>query len=375
MAQRQITAAVAREPDGPFTIEELTLDGPAPDEVLVKITATGVCHTDLTIKETAFPPALPAVLGHEGAGVIAAVGDAAQAMRPDLAAGQPVILSFASCGRCRYCDDGEPAYCDNGPALNYAGGRANGQSALHDASGSIASHFFGQSTFASYACVYPRNIVRAPDDAPLEYLGPMGCAVQTGAGAVINALKAQEGRAMLVAGAGAVGLSAVLAAALQGCDPIIISDPLPQRRALALELGATHALDPADARLDKAVHGIIKRGVDYALDTTGRRDVLGPSVNALGKRGVLASVGIAPESTPTFEVKTTSLMAYGRRIIGVIEGDSDPQTLIPALLNHHLDGRFPFDELITFYPLEAINDAVADQAAGRCVKPVLRMPS
>ncbi len=365
--EREIVAAVARRPGAPFSLERLVLDGPWPDEVLVRIEGAGVCHTDLVAKDTDFPPALPAVLGHEGAGVVEAVGGDVEAIR----SGERVILSFASCGICRECVRGTPGYCDAAAALNYAGARLDGGRALRGPRGQVASHFFGQSCFATHAVVTPSNIVPAPDDAPLALLGPFGCSIQTGAGTVLNVFRAEEGDSILIAGAGAVGLSAVMAARLIGCGGIIVSDPLAARRAIALELGATHVVDPASERLVEAVKAVSRRGVAFALDTTGRRNVLEDCIESLGKRGVLACVGIASRENPAFEVSIDGLLGFGRRIAGVIEGDSDPTKLIPRLLAAHRAGRFPFERLIKTYPLREINEAIADQAAGRCVKPVL----
>ncbi len=371
MRQQNVIAAVARKAKGPFSIESLILSGPSPDEVLVKIEGVGLCHTDLVVKDSAFPPALPAVLGHEGAGVVEAVGENID----DVKVGDRVILSFASCGACSACRDHTPGYCDQAAALNYAGARLNGKSALGGEQGAVASHFFGQSSFATHAVVYANNIVKAPDDAPLALLGPFGCSIQTGAGTVLNVMRPPAGAAILIAGAGAVGLSAVMAAALAGCAPIIVSDPMHERRTAAIDFGATHSHDPNEAPLREAVTSFAKGGVNFAIDTTGRREVIEAGVDALSKRGVLACLGIAPDEAPTFDVPINHLMGYGRRIVGVIEGDSDPRQLIPMLLDHYRAGRFPFDKMIKTYSLENINEAVRDQAAGRCVKPVLLPPS
>ncbi|MEM1103236.1 MAG: NAD(P)-dependent alcohol dehydrogenase [Pseudomonadota bacterium] len=375
MKQRRVTAAVARNPGAPFSIEGLFLNGPAPNEVLIRIAATGLCHTDLTVKDAPIPPALPAVLGHEGAGIVEAIGPAAQEEAPELKIGDRVVLSFASCGVCPSCHASEPGYCNDGAQLNYAGRRADGECALHDGAIPIASHFFGQSSFATYACVYPRNIIPAPSHVPIELLGPFGCSILTGAGTVMKALDAQPGSSLLITGGGAVGLSAVMAGKLRDCATIIVSDPIAARRAMAKDLGATHVHNPEDGPLRDAVYGITQRGVDRALDTTGRPDVLEACANVLAKRGALASLGIASGKAQAFQVKINALMSLGRRVMGVIEGDSDPQELIPLLLEHHRRGAFPFEKLITNYPLEEINQAVADQAAGLCVKPVLVMPN
>lgn len=369
LAERHVTAAVARQPGKPFSIETLRLSGPAPDEVLVKIKGVGICHTDLVIRDTGLPPSLPAVLGHEGAGVVEEAGTAVTTVRK----GDAVVLSFASCGACRSCGEGYPGYCDEAGALNYAGARRNGASALRDDRGPIASHFFGQSSFASYAVAYERNLVPVPESAPLPLLGPFGCGIQTGAGTVLNVFRPNAGAALLVTGGGAVGLSAVMAAQIAGCTTIVVSDPLPQRRALALELGATNVHDPGAEPLRKRIKSIVPEGIDYALDTTGRPAVMEDAFKALAKRGVLASVGIASENDPALNIPINMLMSAGKRVVGVIEGDTVPSQFIPELLKHHRAGNFPFEKMVTAYPFHAINDAVEDQISGRCVKPVLLM--
>ena len=369
VTERSVTAAVARQPGKPFSIETLRLSGPAPDEVLVKIKGVGICHTDLVIRDTELPPSLPAVLGHEGAGVVEEVGTAVTTVRK----GDAVVLSFASCGACRSCGEGYPGYCDEAGALNYAGARRNGDSALRDDRGPIASHFFGQSSFASYAVAYERNLVPVPESAPLPLLGPFGCGIQTGAGTVLNVFRPNAGAALLVTGGGAVGLSAVMAAKIAGCATIVVSDPLPQRRALALELGASDVHDPGAEPLRKRIKSIVPEGVDYALDTTGRPAVMEDAFKALAKRGVLASVGIASDKAPALSIPINTLMSTGKRVVGVIEGDAVPSQFIPELLKHHRAGNFPFEKMITAYPFREINDAIEDQISGRCVKPVLLM--
>lgn len=367
MEHRSIVAAVARRPRAPFTIEDLTLSGPAPNEVLVRIAGVGICHTDLVVRDSNFPPALPAVLGHEGSGIVEETGTAVRGLKR----GDRVILSYGYCGACRHCSHKHPGYCDEAGALNYSGQRESGPSALHDQSGPIAGHFFGQSSFASHVVTQPRNVTLATSSAPIAMLGPFGCSLQTGAGTVFNALDPTPGSAMLITGAGAVGLAAVMAAAATDCDPIIVSDPLPERRAIATELGATHTLDPIDGPLLQQVRDVSPHGVEQAVDTTGLSSVMRGALGALSKRGTLAAVGIAPGSDPSLEVSINHMMTSGHRIIGVVEGDGVPQEFIPRLLELHDAGRFPFEKLMTPYPFERINEAISEQAAGLCVKPVL----
>jgi aryl-alcohol dehydrogenase len=319
------------------------------------------------VKDSDLPPSLPAVLGHEGAGIVEKMGAAVTKVRQ----GDPVVLSFASCGACRFCGDGYPGYCDKAGQLNYAGARHNGESALRDAAGPIASHFFGQSSFATYVVADESCIVPVPAGAPLELLGPFGCSIQTGAGTVLNVFQPDDGASILVAGCGAVGLSAVMAARIAGCRVIVASDPMPERRNLALELGASHAHDPKYDSLRDVINTHAPGGVEFAFDTTGRPAVMQAAIKALAKRGVLASVGIASPEEPTLGISINGLMSGGRRIIGVIEGDSTPSEFIPELIRLHLDGNFPFEKMVSTYPFADINQAIDDQKNGRCVKPVL----
>jgi len=206
---REITAAVVRSQGAPFTIEQARLRAPQGDEVLVRVVATGLCHTDLIVRDQYYPVPLPAVLGHEGAGVVEALGPNVK----DLKVGDHVVLTYGACGHCHHCDSGHGAYCKDFFGLNFGGSDLQGNTAITDPAGApLHDHFFAQSSFASYALSRENNAVKVPADAPLELLGPLGCGIQTGAGAVINSLKVGPGSSFVSLGAGAVGLSAVLAA-------------------------------------------------------------------------------------------------------------------------------------------------------------------
>ena len=365
----QISAAVARTAGGAFTIESLTLEEPRADEVRVRIVATGLCHTDLIVRDQVLPPPLPAVLGHEGAGIIEAVGADVR----DLAPGDPVVLGFAACRECASCRASQPSYCTHFAALNFGGCRADGSRAISDADGGVASHFFGQSSFATHALVAAKNVVKVPASAPLALLGPLGCGIMTGAGAVMNTLEVGPGHSVLVSGGGPVGLSGVMAAAAAGAHTIILVDPLASRRDLAIDLGANHAIDPLAGDLAEAIRAIVPAGVDRILETSGNSAAIEKAVAVLGPRGRLAMVGVPKSLDATITVPSLPLISLGASICGVTEGDADPRTFIPRLIELHEEGRFPFDRLITQYPLAKINEAIEDQYAGRCVKAVLTM--
>lgn len=365
----EIRAAVVRQPGQEFVVETLTLSKLQPDEVRVKIVATGLCHTDLVVRDQILPVPLPAVLGHEGAGIVEEVGSQVTSLQP----GDSVILGFAACRQCPQCDAGEPAYCRDFAALNFGGHRMDGSTCLHDGEHDVSSHFFGQSSFATHAIAAARNLVKVPKEAPLALLGPLGCGIMTGAGAVLNALEVKAGESLLVTGAGPVGLSGVMAAASVGASTIIVSDPLASRREMALDLGATHALDPADGPLAERVRTIVPGGIAAMLDTSGVPAVIEDGLGAMAVLGRLAMVGVPRSADAAISLNLLHMLSLGMKVCGVTEGNADPQDFLPRLIELHAAGRFPFDRMIRTYPLDRINEAVADQHAGRCVKAVLTM--
>ncbi|MFC3174059.1 NAD(P)-dependent alcohol dehydrogenase [Novosphingobium bradum] len=363
----EVTAAVALDRAGPFEIRALTLDDPRPDEVVVRIAAVGLCHTDLVFKAGAGGYPVPAVFGHEGAGVVERVGSAVGKVK----VGDRVLMTFRSCGTCDRCLAGDPAYCRTWLHLNCAGCRMDGSTGLGDGEERIASNFFGQSSFASHGIAYERNVVKVPDDLPLELLAPLGCGVQTGVGAVMRSLDARAGSSIVIAGGGAVGLCAVMGAAIRKLATIIVVEPHARRRALALELGATHVIDPADhPDTAAAVREIVPQGVDFALDTSGVPPVMQALAAALGSKGTLGLVGIATPGTPV-PGDAVALVTFGQTVKGIIEGDSDPDEFLPELVALYRSGALPLDRIVRTYPLAEINQAVADQHAGLCVKAVL----
>ncbi|MEV6279441.1 NAD(P)-dependent alcohol dehydrogenase [Nocardia sp. NPDC051832] len=361
-----ITAAVARG-NGEFRIEQLVLEEPRPDEMLVRYLASGLCHTDLEAARGTVPTPHPAVLGHEGAGEVVAVGSTVSGFTP----GDRVLLSLDSCGSCRNCLAGQPAYCVHHLALNFHAARADGSVGLRDGAGlPVHDHFFGQSSHATYGLVHPRAAVKIDDNLPLELLAPMGCGVITGAGAVLNSLRVQAGGTLAVFGAGAVGLSALMAAVAAGATDIIVVDRNPERLALASELGATHTVDASQVDADEAVRDLTGgRGVDYAVESTGVLAVMDTAVQALAPCGAAAILGVtAPDAALRANVFE---LLKGRTVAGSVMGHQAPGVLIPRLLALHRAGRFPLDRLVRTYPLEKIDAAIADVAAGTTVKAVL----
>ncbi|WP_068875940.1 MULTISPECIES: NAD(P)-dependent alcohol dehydrogenase [unclassified Phenylobacterium] len=364
----QITAAVVRSRSGPFRLETLDIEAPREGEVLVRVVATGVCHTDMVMRDQDLPTPQPVVLGHEGAGVVERVGPGVTKVAP----GDHVVMTFNSCGGCPSCRNHAPAYCHEFFPRNFIGVRPDGSSGLSRDGEAIHANIFGQSSFATHALCHERNAVRVPRTAPLAILGPLACGVMTGAGAVMNALNVEAGRSLVVFGAGAVGLSAMLAAEAVGAGPITVVDINPTRLELALELGADHALDARRGGVVERIREITGAGAEYTLDTTANLTVMRQAVDALAPRGICGLVG-ASRMGDELRLDAVSLMSGGRVVRGVVEGDADPDVFIPRLIELYQAGRFPFDRLITFYPFEAIDQAVADGEAGRVVKPVVRM--
>jgi len=366
----QVTAAVVRE-TGRFEIEQATLGPPKPDEVLVKVVAAGLCHTDLVVRDQVYPVPLPVVLGHEGAGVVEAVGSAVQKVQP----GDHVAMSFLHCGYCRPCLDGAIASCANFNALNFAGHRPDDSHALTLADDTtVSDRFFGQSAFATHAIAHESNVVPVRKDAPLEIVGPLGCGVQTGAGAVWRALDVTPGSSFAVTGTGAVGLSAVMAARVAGATTIIAVDIVPSRLELAQELGATHTINSKEQDVVEELKKLTDdQGVDFALDTTGIPALIVQAVEGLRQRGKAAVVG-ASKGDAVIELPANAFMQSTKTLRGVVEGDSVPDVVVPQLLDLYMQGRFPLDKLVRYYDFDQINQAASDTASGDAIKPILRMP-
>ncbi|MFF2327441.1 MULTISPECIES: NAD(P)-dependent alcohol dehydrogenase [unclassified Streptomyces] len=359
---RRVRAAVTEAPGAPFAVRDADLEDPRPREALIRMTAVGVCHTDLLMRDTWPRQLTPMVFGHEGAGRVEAVGAEVTGVAP----GDHVCLTFASCGACDQCATGRPAYCHAAQTLNFSGGRDDGTTPLSLDGTPLRAGFFGQSSFATYAVVHERGVVKVPSGLPAPVVAPLGCSGQTGAGAVLNRLRPEPGSSLVVLGAGGVGLSALMAAVAVGCDPVVAVDPVASRRALAVELGAKAALPPGDG-LVAALRDLTGGGAHHVVETTGRPEMARRAVSALRPRGDLALLGLGGEVT--FDVM--GLLSKGVRVHGVIEGDSDPGRFIPELVGLHRRGHFPLGRLVTTFPFEDIDAAVAAMRDGSVVKPVL----
>lgn len=367
-----VHAAVASSPDEPFATVQLALRSPAAHELLVKVAATGICHTDVMSKVKGLC-AFPIVLGHEGVGVVEQVGDAVTEFVP----GDHVLMTYDYCGECPQCMGGAPSYCNDHGLLNFAGTRPDG-AMTHYTSGStvpdVHGSFFQQSSFATYALSHVTNTIKVDKALPLATLAPLGCGVQTGAGTVMNTLEVEPDSAIAIFGCGCVGLSAVMAARIEGASTIVAVDLNPSRLDMAEQLGATHTLNPSDFEdgdaLLAAIGDISNGGLNYSIDTTGNPTVLRHAFDSCGPLGVTAM--IAP-GVPGTEV-TVEMMGLlpGKSLRGVVQGDSQSKTFIPKLISLWQQGEFPFDKLVTMFDsIDSVEDAVAAMSEGTVIKPVV----
>lgn len=365
----RITAAVLQEYNSPFVLQDVDLGEPHPGEVLVKIVATGICHTDGLAQSADLPFPTPGVLGHEGAGVVVDVGAGVTGLQ----AGDAVVIGWPWCGECEHCLAGQPRYCDQLGPLLAGGGRLDGSTALGRDGMPLHSHFFGQSSFATHAICSATSLVKAPDGVAVAKLGPLACGIGTGAGAVFNALRPGPGSSLVVYGTGAVGLAAIMAARNTGATTIIGVDLHEGRLRTAQHFGVTHVINARTDDPVAAVRDILGRSADFALECTGNPQVVRQAIDSVGMLGTACLIGGAPAGA-TFEADHLTTL-WGKRIVGMLGGESTSTKLIGGLLQLHAQGRFPYDELIQEFPFEQINEALAASYAGDVLKPVLRMPS
>ncbi len=370
MMKRKITAAVLLEPKSKFNVKTIELEDPRPDEILVKIVATGICHTDLAVanQDMSFP--IPSILGHEGAGIVEKVG----ANVKKVSVGDHVVLAPGSCGVCEECMAGHPSYCLNFFTLNLNGHRPDGSCAYHDGHQEIGGFFFNQSSFATYSLTNESSVIKVPKEVDLALLGPLGCGIQTGAGTILNVAKPQAGDTIAVTGVGPVGLAAIMAAKVVGCAKIIAIDIHDERLAFAKELGATHTINSKHT-VEVAQYireNLAPNGLHHAVDTTAINAVMNELVKAMKKNGTVYTLGVM-KAGGKLELDYLPF-SLGVTIKSVIEGDSIPDLFIPKLIQLYVDGLFPFDKMIKFYELNQINQAVEDSEKGITLKPIIRMP-
>jgi aryl-alcohol dehydrogenase len=364
----RIRAALAPERGARFRLETLELAEPAADELIVRVAATGVCQTDVHARDDYFGIPFPAVFGHEGAGVVERVGAAVRRV----AAGDRVVMVSPACGTCDACARKLPGYCASARRIKFGGRLRDGRSPFHKEGSPVSGGFFQQSSFATHALATEGNVVKLPDDLPLEVAAAFACGVNTGAGAVLNALRPEAGSAFAVFGAGSVGLAGLMAARIAGCGTLIAVDLHESRLALARQLGASICINAAAqdavARIKEVTEG---RGVQYSLEAAGDPHALRQAVNVLAPLGVCCLVGSARAGVDA--ALEMPVLQHGRTVRGCIQGDAAPEEFFPRLFAHYREGRLPVDRLIRYYDFADINQALDDAVSGRTVKAVLRI--
>lgn len=360
------TAAVVHSPQGKFTFETVELDDLRSDEILIRNQASGICHTDFVAQEI-MP--LPAVVGHEGFGIVEAVGTGVGCA----SIGDRVIVSYPSCGTCIGCLEGKPYHCDHHIPLGFKGTRHDGSHTIRLGEKNISGAFFQQSSFATHSIVVSRNVVPVSGNQPAEMLAAIPCGVQTGAGAILNTFRVGPREGLAVFGAGAVGLSAIMAGQLVGAAPLIAVDIVDERLQLAQELGATHTFNAKQGDVAQRIKDIAAKGIFYSLETSGNEHALNDAIACLATGGICGMV-IAPHFGEKYPFSPTEVFKRAANLCGIIQGSSVPRTFLPTLLRLNQENRFPYERLIATYDFEDINQAVADTKAGKAIKPVLKMP-
>lgn len=364
----KVKAALTTKP-GELKVTTIELDDPKASEVLVKVTACGVCHTDSAGLYQFIPVTLPAVFGHEAVGVVEKVGDAVDTLE----VGDHVIMSFPSCGVCDCCKRNRPYACDIKNDLFFNGSYKDGTKRLKIKDKSVSS-FFGQGGFADHVVVDARNAVKVDKDVDLPALCSLGCGVQTGVGSVLNGLNPEPGSSLVVFGCGAVGISAVMAAKIAGCSRIIAVDVVEDRLKLCLEVGATDVINAKEcADVCEAVRKLTGgRGANYSVECSGIPVQTLNAVNCLDVLGKAVIASVTGDAKVEVELEA-SLMNPSRTLSGLVEGGSNPQTFIPQLVKFYKEGRLPVDKMVKYYKFDDIVQAFEDSKSGVTIKPVLLM--
>ncbi len=370
MMTRRVTAMTVSEPGARFVRNEVVIDDPRAEEVLVRVEAVGMCHSDLAVRAGKFPFPLPGVVGHEGSGIVESVGADVTSLR----VGDRVMLTFDSCGRCVNCVSNMPSRCRSFLAHNFTNGaRPDGSPTLWHDGQPIHGNFFGQSSFATYALARERNTVAVPDvaaDLAPELLAPLGCGIQTGVGSVLNVLTPGADSAVAVFGAGAVGLAAVMAAALLPIRELIVVDIQDSRLELAKRLGATKVVNSRSADPVEALKELTGGGPDFVVESSGVPTALAQAIKSLGNGGTAGVVGVPPFGV-TAPVDVADVVNDSKRVVGIVEGQTNPPEFLPQLASLVASGKLPVGELVKTFPLEEIERAADAMKSGEAIKPVL----
>lgn len=352
----------------PLVIETVTLQPPGPGEVLVRVRAAGLCHSDLSVIEGSRPRPMPMLLGHEATGEVVETG----AGVASLSRGDAVVFSFVPmCGHCAPCACGRPVLCEPGAAANARGTLLAGASRLRDSRDASLHHHLGVSGFAEYAVVSEHSAVRIDADLPPRIAALFGCAVMTGVGAVVNTAGVLPGQSVAVFGLGGVGLSALLGANAASAWPLVAIDVVPEKLALARELGASHCIDARDGDVAAAVRDATDGGVDVAIETAGSEQVLATAYAATRRGGTTVTVGL-PAPDRKFSIPAVSLVAEERTLKGSYMGSAVPRRDIPRYIALYRAGKLPVDRLLTHtLALDDINAGFDRLARGEAIRQVV----
>lgn len=366
----KISAAVVNKKGDPFAIKDnIELHKVGPTDLQIHMVASGICHSDEAIRKGDASVGYPAILGHEGSGIVEKIGTEVKGFN----IGDHVVLSFYADGTCDNCLKGIPTQCRNYADYNLSGVRADGDYQFQEKKSNI-SNMFNQSSFTTTTVVDQRNAVKVDKDLDLRKLGPLGCGYVTGSGTVFNTLQPKPGDTIAVFGTGAVGLASMMAGKISGCTKVIAVDIVPERLNLATDLGATHVInsnevDPV-SKIKDLTNGY---GVDWTVDTTGIPAVIKNSVSSLAQGGTCAAIAV---TSHLIELSTwNDLCVDDKKIVGVNMGDSIPQIDIPRLIEFYKQGQFNFDKTEKFYAFSDINKANHDSVCGETIKPVLIIDS
>ncbi|KAK2810890.1 hypothetical protein FQN50_002481 [Emmonsiellopsis sp. PD_5] len=371
-------------PNSPWKLEPVTPKPLGKTDLLVRIVASGICHTDLHIAELgAYFGGFPRVMGHEGAGYVLATGSSVTVAQP----GDPVLLSFAHCGTCRLCETGHPAHCVRFSELNFGGARtfststdASTDTATDASTTDIIGSFFGQSSFASVSVVGETSVVNVKglvkSEEELRLFAPLGCGVQTGCASVTNVARAREGDTVVVMGLGGVGLSAIMAAKVTGCGVIVGVDKVGSRLELARELGATDVINTAAlddlGEVTEKVHALTGGlGATVVIDTTGYGPLMEAGVNFTGPLGRYVQIGVPPAPDAALTVPVSQLMVTGKTVVGTVEGDAVAREYVPRMLGWYREGKLPLEKIVKTFKPEEFEEALKEMASGEAVKPVI----
>ncbi|KAF2804133.1 NAD(P)-binding protein [Mytilinidion resinicola] len=368
----ETVALVVREVKADFELTPIILDEVRPDEVLVEMKYSGICHTDIVLQQGLLPMVeFPAIFGHEGAGFVRSIGKGVRTDRFQI--GDAVLLSFNKCGHCKPCKSGHPASCLTFAEVNHNAVRVSDRTtpARTKSGQSVRSQYFGQSSFSKMSVVNEKCVVKCPFPDKLHLYAPIGCGFQTGAGTVLNVFKPTKEDALVIFGLGSVGLAALMAAKYLGAGRIIAVDIVDEKLNMAKELGATDIVNSIKhSDVVQVIKDITEGGANYAIDCTGVLKVIETMIECLAPQGTAALVGVPPAGKK-IQIDPLAFLSESKKLIGVIEGDSNPVEFIPQLVEMHQAGHFPIERLCRTYPVAKLNEAMHDLHTGQVIKPVI----